>query len=716
MTFRKPTLHVTILTLFLSFLFVTAGSLTYYNYRENSKAATEIAQELLLEVSEKASNRVETLFESTIMLTNEVAELSNLGAKPDFMTHPSKWFLAETLLARPNIYSVYIGYADGEFFQIIALPEDEKKLAQSFGAPPKASMAVRHIFRRPLDGRRVELWQFYDEERRIVGSRTVGASQYDPRERPWFHKAAGAEGVISTDFYIFESTSSMGITFARRFDGAVPGVFGVDITLDGMSEFFSEQEVGQSGYVFMFDERLLITAHPDPSQVLVMTETPKGRQKVHLSLKDLHDPLMPVLVDTLKEGGGTNRSLCLEAGGVDYLVRLDSLKENLSDTQFLAVIAPLSDFTGNMDRTRERSLIFAAVIILLAIPIAIFNSRMMSRPLHLLAVAADRIRHFNLDSPVKVQSHIAEIDDLSKAVKAMQSSLSSFGRYVPKTLVKRMLLEGTDPKLGGARREATMLFTDIADFTTISEGMEGEELMLAVSDYLQEISWVILEYGGTIDKYIGDAVMAFWNAPVRQENHAELACNAALHARDVSEALNAKWREAGRPVMFTRFGLHTGEPIIGNVGSDDRMNYTAMGAPVNIASRLEGLNKYYGTQILASETVVAAVGDKFTFRSVGKVLPKGVTSPVKVFELVGRAEDFVCTLDSDMESCSVELWETAYASYEAHHFEDAAIIFEKFLKANPKDHLAATMLERAKELAENPPGDDWDMTDVFKSK
>lgn len=716
MKFRKPTLHVTILTLFLTFLFVTAGSLTYYNYEENSKATINIAEDLLSEVSRKITWRVESLFESTVMLTNEVSELSYLPTKPDFMSHPAQWFLVESLLARPNIYSVYIGFADGDFYQLISLPEENGQLRDLLNAPKEARLAVRRVFDRPADGRRIELWQFLNRERRMVGSKGLRFTNYDPRNRPWFQQAMGTEEVIHTGYYIFGSTDGMGMTFARRFDGNVPGVFGVDITLDGLSRYFADQKVGRNGFVFMFNEKLQITAHPDPASVLATTEMPGGRKTVRLSLRDLPDPLMGALADAVEKWDGTSRGMVLRAGGVRHLVHLETIESQGTEKEYLAVAAPLSDFTGYMDRTRTRSLIFAGLIILLAIPIAVYNARLMSRPLNRLAREADKIRHFNLDSPVDVESKIAEIADLSKAVKAMQQSLSSFGRYVPKTLVKRMLLTGMDPVLGGARREATMLFTDIADFTSISESMEAEKLMLTVSEYMQEVGSVILENGGTIDKYIGDAIMAFWNAPTRQKNHAELACEAALQAREASSALNAMWRDNGMPELFTRFGIHTGEPIIGNVGSDDRINYTAMGAPVNLASRLEGLNKYYGTQILVSETVVRRVEGKFAFRSVGKVMPKGLSAPIRVFELMGRSDEFVCTLDSDNASCVIELWETGFASYEARKFEDAAEIFERCLRNDPSDRLAATMLERARALAAYPPGEDWDMTDVFKTK
>ena len=712
MGFRRPTLNITILTLFLSFLFFTAGSLTWYNYVKNSEAAIEIANDLLSKVSEQIAGRIETLYDSTMGMANEVSELSDLAAKPEFMTHPAQWFLAETLQANLHIYSVYIGYTDGEFYQVISFPEEKSGLRQQLSAPDSAHFAVRRVFERPLDGRRVELWQFFDEERRLVGSRGMRFSGFDPRERPWFRQAIDQEGIVNTDFYIFQSTGSMGVTFARRFDGDVQGVFGVDLTLAGLCDYFASLKVGKTGFVLMFNKDLLITAHPDPNKIFVATETPEGRKDVRVSLKDMHDPLMAALARKIEGWKGTEENLVLDADGVRYLAHVGRVANPHMQTQYLAVLAPQSDFTGKIDSTREKSLLFAAAIILLAIPIAVYNARLISNPLKILAKEADKIRHFNLDSTVEVHSRIVEVADLSKAVKAMQTSLASFGRYVPNSLVRKLLANRECPALGGERRAATILFTDIADFTTISESMEAESLMLMISDYLQEVGSVILREGGTIDKYIGDAIMSFWNAPERQDDHAALACGAALDARRASESLNDRLRARDLPVLHTRFGVHTGNPIIGNVGSQDRMNYTAMGASVNLASRLEGLNKYYGTQILVSQTTRDQAGGAFIFRPVGKVMPKGTLSPITVHELLGRADDDARGELADLATT----WERAYHLYQGQRFEEAAVIFGQRLETSPGDRLAATMLERARALAKSPPGEGWDGVDVFKTK
>lgn len=715
----RPTLHISILTLFVFIILISMGTLTWLNYKENSKAALEIAEQLLTEVNGKVLERVNYMFGETFRLAHEAPELSFLANKPEFMRHDAQWFLAESLLQQPHIYSAYIGYADGDFYQIISLRHANESVRSALGADDKAELAVRSIFRRPGDGRRIELWQFLDGERRLVGSRVEKIAQFNPCGRPWFKMAIGVEGVTQTPFYIFSSTGSMGLTVARRFDGPVPGVFGVDITLDELSSFFAQQKVGRNGLVFMFDSMGFLTAHPDPEMTFYPREVVMGQPPSQASLASTGDPLLFSLWESLESNlvSGDSKRV-LDVNGESYLMHITPVSDERLGDQYIAVAAPVGDFTKSVDRVREQSLYFSLAIVMMTIPIAMYMSRTLSGPLKKLANEADEIRKFNLELPVDVKSRIAEIHDLNKAVKTMKSSLSTFGRYVPRTLVRQLLLSKLAPDLGGERREATLLFSDIADFTTISESMQPEELMLKVSEYLQEIGSVILEKEGTIDKFIGDAVMAFWNAPDRQENHVELACEAALLASRASEALNEKWQALGMPAMHTRFGLHTGDAIIGNVGSEDRMNYTALGASVNLASRLEGLNKYYGTRILVSEPVVKQAGDRFLFRPVGKVIPKGTTIPVPVYELVG-GDSMECHPElgpgKDL-SCDVKVWEKGYAAYQAQDFGAAALVFEKCAEEKPQDRLAIIMLERAQYLAEHPPGPDWDGVDVFKTK
>jgi adenylate cyclase len=259
-----------------------------------------------------------------------------------------------------------------------------------------------------------------------------------------------------------------------------------------------------------------------------------------------------------------------------------------------------------------------------------------------LALETDRIQKFQTDGPAReVRSMIREIDDLGQSVATMRTVVRTFASFIPKRLVQQLLATGDAMRLGGSRREVTILFTDIAGFTNITEKADPEQVMIRTSRYLAVLSAVIMEHGGTVDKFVGDAIMAIWNAPADDADHVAHACAAVLACREANRRLNAEFENEGWPAYRTRFGLHTGEAVVGTIGSADRMAYTVLGATVNLAARLEPLNKEYGTEILVSEAVRQRVADRFAFRMIDAIQPKGFEATVRVYELCGEVQERV---------------------------------------------------------------------------
>jgi adenylate cyclase len=210
----------------------------------------------------------------------------------------------------------------------------------------------------------------------------------------------------------------------------------------------------------------------------------------------------------------------------------------------------------------------------------------------------------------------------------------TFGKYVSPKVVDQLLQD--PPELGGVDKELTVMFSDIRAFSTLSENMSPQELVNHLNVYLAAMTDIILEYGGTLDKYIGDAIMAFWGAPLSMADHAERACACALKQMEKLKELNASWPVDKR--INIGIGLNSGVMTVGNMGSNLRMNYTLMGDNVNLGSRLEGTNKEYGTNIIISEYTYGLVKDKFVVRELDNVRVKGKNKPVGIYELVDRAE------------------------------------------------------------------------------
>jgi len=246
--------------------------------------------------------------------------------------------------------------------------------------------------------------------------------------------------------------------------------------------------------------------------------------------------------------------------------------------------------------------------------------------------------------------------------------------------------------------------------------MPPETVITMLSDYFSRMGKLVASHNGTIDKYIGDALMAFWNAPEATENHTLDACEAALHCAQAVKDYEYIDENGNTNIFNTRFGLHRGEAVVGNMGSSDRLNYTALGSTVNMASRLEALNKYYGTTILVSEEVKQNAAEHFVFRSVDKVLPKGALTPMTIYELVGSCGG--CSIpEVEVLPATTEYitkWEKAYALFQARQWDDALVLFSDLESAD--DALVSIYIERTRKNMENDPGPDWDGIEKMKQK
>ncbi len=362
---------------------------------------------------------------------------------------------------------------------------------------------------------------------------------------------------------------------------------------------------------------------------------------------------------------------------------------------------------------RAALMVLFIVAVLITVPVALLGLLLSSRivrPLNELEEAMARVRELNLDQNVVLESRFREIVRMRDAVNAMKSGLRSFSKYVPTELVRELIREGNEATLGGRRAELTIFFSDIEGFTTLAEATTPEGLAADLADYFALMTGTILEAGGTVDKYIGDAVMAFWGAPSPRPDHAVAAVRTALLLRRKLEALNVDRVRDGRPPINTRIGLATGEVIVGNFGYENRLNYTVMGDTVNLASRLEGLNKYVGTAALTNEATARATADTVVSRLLGTVAVKGKKEGVRIYEPLAAGADAVPLAPR------VEAWNAAVERYLARDFEAALPTFEAWLAVEPDDEPAARLADQCRAFVAEPPGPEWTGTVIMDAK
>ncbi len=279
-----------------------------------------------------------------------------------------------------------------------------------------------------------------------------------------------------------------------------------------------------------------------------------------------------------------------------------------------------------------------------------------------------------------------------------------FQRYAPPAYVDELIRDPSKLELGGEEKEISILFSDIEGFTTISEQLEPKTLITLLNQYLNAMTKSIFDQNGTLDKYIGDAIVAVFGAPLPQEDHALKACYTAIAMQKTLAKCRPEWQSAGYPAVRSRIGLNTGTVVFGNIGSEIRYDYTGIGDAVNLAARLESANKTYGTYIMLSEFTYERVRDFVHVRELDYIAVKGKTKPVRIFELLGRSDEPLPPPVTEW----LAVYQEALQYYHQRHFSMAITKFEKTLKLNPTDGPSKLYAQRCRDFMQTPPPADWD--------
>src|SRR6267378_55716 len=287
-----------------------------------------------------------------------------------------------------------------------------------------------------------------------------------------------------------------------------------------------------------------------------------------------------------------------------------------------------------------------------------------------------------------------------------------FSRYVSPTVVDEIVNNPQKLRLGGERKELTVFFSDIESFTRISEKLEPENLVAILNEYLSMMTEVIFENQGTLNKYEGDAIVAFWGAPIPQLDHALRACRTAVAMQEKLAAVRPRWEAEGKPSLRVRIGISTGEMIVGNMGGVGHYDYTVIGDSVNIGARLEGANKQYRSKIIVSDSTYAQVAGYVIARELDVLIVAGRTEPIRVYELIGLANGAVARDRVDLVDCFTKGLEL----YRRRRWLPAIEQFETTLRHFPHDYPSQLYIERSKAYLVSPPPDDWDGAFALREK
>lgn len=610
----------------VSLILIVSAALIGLNYYRSRNAAIEGAKSDMRVFSGRLVDRFNALSDQTTASIGLIASVPNafLTAPPERLNDKAT-LMSEIIRRAPHLDGAYAGYPDGTFFHVVSLRTPG--WAEALHAPDNAALAIRVV--QIESGRRLLTVTFRDKSGSTIGETPPVPIDFDPRTRPWYKAAIDVPSPISVGPYEMATTGKLGMTVAQSHEGDRRIVIGADIILDTITDFLAAERTTPQTVAFIVDTSGNPVIHSDPEfmQRLLSEERSSSGNVA---------PGDPIVDSIRSDDSWTDAPRFVDAGGRQFLVLVTPLRSTLLLARHRVVVAaPLDELTQDARASLVQATLISAMVVLGAILLALFLSRLITRSLHLLTASADRLENLDFATPVDVRSHVAEITALGRAMNRARDAIFTFALYVPKEFVRKGMQAGHFTGRGAVRQEVTALFTDIYDFTTISEAHSPEQVVAMLSEYFDILDGAVGLHNGSIIQFLGDSIFAMWNAPVPDDKHAENACRAALDAKRRLEAFNLDQSKRGLPVFRTRFGIHTGQAVVGSVGAVERLQYTAMGDTINVASRLEGLNKDYRTTILVSAAVYDACSKSIKFRPLGLVQAKGRSESLEVYEVIG---------------------------------------------------------------------------------
>lgn len=687
---KKLSIRLTIILFFLLLIgFVSFSSIAINQYVLNRvliRFAKDMIQLTDLYVQDKTNAYLRPLNSESIRSIDAIKR-NDITPGPSYVF---TYYLYDMMKGFQNLDSVYWGTAQGNIYGI------QKDTANTY--------LVEHL---EHEGNKTFLYAGeIDAKGQLSLTKSLSTVKYDPRLRPWYIAAQQKKQTTWTSIHQFHRGVNnfnidheiLGITSSTPiYDkaGNLRGVFGIDLASSALSSFIENIKLTKNSIIFIRDNNYNLVA----ASANMNARNYIGKQ------------LTPAIWDALqipRPVGGyaklpTNVIVTFSYHNQEYFVVRQVLPYTTGNNWHETIIVPVNDVLGPLRWVVLITVILTIVVLLLGAFIARVISRKISQPITQLVQEAKTIQKLNLDGSFDVDTRIKEIHAITHAFKAMKSSLKSFQSYVPTTLVKKLLLSGKIARVGGEMKDITVLFCDIKSFTELSETIPAAKVVHYLSEYFEDMTKEILRNQGTVDKYIGDSIMAFWGAPIPDKDHALHACRCALEMMNALNVLNAKLYKEGFEGFAVRMGINSGSAIVGNVGSTERLNYTAIGDSVNLASRLESTNKLYGTTIIISDHTYALVKDNFSTRLLDQIAVRGRHEGTYIYELI--ADDQAMSKEELQAYNST--FAVAFAEYQAGRWDTAIILFNKLTETYPQDQLLWLLIDRCLFLKNKNPSD-WD--------
>lgn len=558
-------------------------------------------------------------------LTKAASVVQAIGDSPSLRTagdnaEQTGELLWTMLQQSPELDSVYVADIEGRMLMVTRHPAPAVRRIQ---VDADGTTETWEYKPQPVDGN--DSQQRYRTER-IEAFR----SRYDPRQRVWFQSALAKKGSsVWTPPYVFAAAQELGVTYAmpalrRDATGRSQSLVAAgDVTLGRLSEFV--RQFSRAGYG---DSALLSAEY----LVLARSDVPGNVQKLEMPGSGVLGAIHARMLADGSARGTASTGFGLDHDGRRYLVQGSRIP---STGWWLISWVPEDKILGGLRRAVLWSLALVLVSLAVILFVSLRLSKLITTPVENLSRIARRIGRFDLDNLPRVQSRVLEIQHLDQALDDSARGLKAFRKFVPVDVVNQLIDEGHALTPNGGPRRITVMFTDVEGFTRISEATDSDVLVDQLTEYFNVATQVIARHGGTVDKFIGDGIMVLWGAPTELEDAEHKACVAALELHVELDALNTRWAARGLQLFKTRIGIHTGVAVVGVLGSNDRLTYTAFGDAINVASRIEGINKELGTRVLMSEATFDGLRGRLRTRRIEEVELRGRQTKLVLYELLG---------------------------------------------------------------------------------
>ena len=673
------TLRITILTLITCLLMIVVMAIGGLGYHFTKESIDNLRDQYLQAVSEGVAKGMDALIQPAFPLLSSIEIPEGLGTEIGTQEKRLIHDLLSQVRSMPEL--TYLNYGDQSSGQYVAIRRETSGQLVFNRSHPLVDSGHEFEWTVGVNDELIELPQ-------------PKTPPYDPRVRDWYTLAA-LNSFTWTKPYKFFSGGGQGISASlavKNTDGSLRGVISLAISLDHLTQYLKSIRKNSDVDIFVLLE----------DGTTVASSSSEEKEESEMALRES--------LNNLKQGvefATPGASLIqYSQKGKPFSVTFYPFKRSGLLNLSIAVVIPESSYMGVVQKNTYTTFFVGLLALVISLAAGFFVADRIATPLRRISADLGDVAQFKLNNTEQPSSFIKEIAIVADSVARMKAGLRSFSRFVPHEIVRKILASGYDITLDGEMRQLSLHFSDLANFSVISERLSPGEVVKNLAEYMEILTEILHQHEGAVSQYTGDGLFAFFNAPLPDSQHAIHAVSSALAIRDRLDEVNISRAAEGTFLFNNRIGLHTAEVVVGNIGTKSKLAYSAIGDGVNLASRLEGLNKIYGTTIIASEALQKLTGNHFFWRLLDKVAVVGRKEPTIIYEPICLNQDIT---EKRRNEC--ELYQSALNNYFGKNFQLAK---EQFAGLN--DKASQEMRVRCEYLLSTPPPENWNGTFIASTK